>query len=256
MLMESRNNILKELQELSPALASSYPQPVPYKVPEGYFGQLPETILAMVKKQDNAAEELETLSPLLRGISKTPPFHLPEGYFKDLSENTLAETKALAFVQEELEDFSPVLSKLKDAPLYQVPAGYFDQLPATIMQKLQTQQPAKVVKMGSRMNLRRYIAAAAVLLVLATGAWWFIQPATPGIETAGIDKTKVQNLPDEELISFLNEQSLASLENTETLASNLEAESDGMQDLLKDVSDEELQQYVDRNGAPFKTISN
>ncbi|MGN6417143.1 MAG: hypothetical protein ACTHMC_06620 [Pseudobacter sp.] len=254
--MESRNNILKELQELSPALASSYPLPVPYKVPDGYFGQLPETILAMVKEPDNAAEELETLSPLLRRISKTPPFHLPEGYFKDLTENTLAETKAVAFVQEELEDFSPLLSQLKDAPLYQVPAGYFDQLPATIMQKLQAQQPAKVVKMGSRMNLRRYIAAAAVLLVLATGAWWFFQPATPGTETAGIDKTKVQNLPDEELISFLNEQSLASLESSEALASNLDAESDGMQDLLKDVSDEELQQYVDRNGAPFKTISN
>lgn len=254
--MESRNNILKELQELSPVLASSYPLTVPYQVPEGYFGQLPEAILAMVKTPDNAAEELETLSPLLRGISKTPPFHLPEGYFKDLTENTLAETKAVAFVQEELEDFSPLLSQLKDAPLYQVPAGYFDQLPGAIMQKIQEKQPAKVVKMGSRMTLRRYIAVAAVLLVLATGAWWFFQPAAPGIETAGIDQSKVQNLPDEELISYLNEQSLASLANSEALASNLDAEADGMQDLLKDVSDEELQQYVDRNGTPFKTISN
>ena len=104
--MESRNIILKELQELSPGLASSYPLPVPYQVPEGYFGQLPETILAIVQVPDNAAGELEALSPLLRGISKTPPFHLPDGYFKDLTENTLAETKALAFVQEELEESS------------------------------------------------------------------------------------------------------------------------------------------------------
>lgn len=253
--MESRKNILKELQELSPALASSYPLHVPYTVPEGYFGQLPETILAMVRTPDNAAAELETLSPLLRGISKTPPFHLPEGYFKDLSENTLAETKALAFVQEELEDFSPVLSKLKDAPLYEVPAGYFDQLPGAIMQKLQAQQPAKVVKMGNRMTLRRYIAAAAVLLVLATGAWWFFQPATPGVEVAGIDSAKMKSLPDEELISFLNDQSLASLESSAALAS-LDTESDGMQDLLNDVSDEELQQYVERNGVTSKTLSN
>lgn len=254
--MESRNNILKELQELSPALASSYPLPVPYTVPEGYFGQLPETILAMAQTPDNAAAELETLSPLLRGISKTPPFHLPEGYFKDLTENTLAETKALAFVQEELEDFSPVLNKLRDVPLYEVPAGYFDQLPGAIMQKLQAQQPAKVVKMGNRMTLRKYIAAAAVLLVLATGAWWFFQPSTPGVEVAGIDPARMKSLPDEELISFLNDQSLASLESSAALASNLDAESDGMQDLLNDVSDEELQQYVERNGAISKTLSN
>lgn len=254
--MESRNNILKELQELSPALASSHPLPVPYNVPEGYFTQLPETILALVKVPDNAAGELETLSPLLRSISKTPPFHLPEGYFKDLTDNTLAETKALAFVQEELEDFSPVLSKLKNAPLYEVPAGYFDQLPNAIMQKLQAQQPAKVVKMGSRMNLRRYVAAAAVLLVLATGAWWFFQPPTHGTEVAGIDNVKMKSLPDEELISYLSDQTLASLESSGALASNVEAESDGMQDLLNDVSDEELQQYIDRNGAPIKTISN
>src|SRR5437868_5526480 len=154
--MESSNNILKELQELSPVLASSYPLPVPYNVPDEYFGQLPASILSVVTTPDDAADELKGLSSLLGGISKTPPFHLPEGYFTDLSENTLAETKALTFVEQELEDFSPLLSKLNNAPLYEVPAGYFDQLPNTILQKVKVQEPAKVVTMNSRQPLRRY----------------------------------------------------------------------------------------------------
>lgn len=252
--MESSNNILKELQELSPVLASSYPLPVPYKVPDDYFGQLPATILSLVTTPDNAAEELKGLSSLLGGISKTPPFHLPEGYFTDLSENTLAETKALDFVQQELEEFSPLLSKLKNAPLYEVPAGYFDELPNTILQKVKVQEPAKVVKMNSRQLLRRYIAAAAVLLVLATGAWWYFQPGTPASDT---QIAAVNQLPEEELARFLDDdQSLASLENSNALASNTESEADGMQDLLTDVSDEELQQYIDKNGSSNKTLTN
>ncbi|MBO9636288.1 MAG: hypothetical protein J7578_24510, partial [Chitinophagaceae bacterium] len=174
--MESRNNILEELQEISPVLASSYPLPVPYKVPEGYFGQLPSDALTIVKiSSANATDELQALSPLLGSISKKSPYHLPEDYFKDLAENTVAETRAVAFVQEELGDFSPVLSNLKQAPLYEVPAGYFEQLPNAILSKVKAQQPAKVVKMVRRNNLRRYIAAASVLLVLLTGTWWFMQ---------------------------------------------------------------------------------
>lgn len=244
MLMESRNNILQELQELSPVLASSYPLPVPYKVPEGYFGQLPSDALTTAKaSSDNATDELHALSPLLGGISKKPPYHLPDNYFRDLAENSLAETKAVSFVQQELDDFSPVLSNLKDAPLYQVPAGYFDQLPNAILDKVKAAQPAKVVQMGRRNNLRRYIAAAAVILVLFTGALWFIQ--RPG--TAGGNNGLAQ-VSDDELINFINDQSLAP-DAVGTSVAYTEVDNTTFKDLLADVSDEELQQYVEKNSS-------
>lgn len=242
--MESRNIILKELQEISPVLASSYPLPVPYKVPENYFGQLPSVTLTTVKvSSDNAAGELQTLSPLLGSISKKTPYHLPEDYFKDLAENTVAESKAVAFVQEELDDFSPVLSNLKQAPLYEVPAGYFEQLPNAILHKVKAQQPAKVVQMDRRNTLRRYIAAAAVLLLLLTGTWWFMQ--RPGTTTVNNDFAKVS---DDELINFLNDQPLTA-EAAGSSVAYAEVDNNTFRDLLADVSDEELQQYVDKNSS-------
>lgn len=246
MLMESSNNILKELQELSPVLASSYPQPVPYKVPDDYFGQLSTNILNAINATgtDNAADELQALSPLLGSISKKAPYHLPEDYFNTLSENTLAETKALAFVQEELDEFSPVLHNLKHAPLYEVPAGYFDQLPDAILKKVNEQQPAKVIKMGSRSNLRRYIAAAAVVLVMLTGGWWFLQQ--PGTSEKPPVAEGIKQLADDELIHFLDDQSLAA-ESAGNSVVYTEFDNNDMHDLLADVSDEELQQYVEKN---------
>ena len=245
--MESSNNILKELQEISPVLASSYPLAVPYKVPADYFGQLSSAVLAAVKAgSENAADELQALSPLLGSISRKTPYQLPEGYFESLSENTLAETKAVAFVQEELDDFSPVLHNLKHAPLYEVPAGYFDQLPDVILSKVRSEQPAKVVKMGSRNVLRRYIAAAAVLAVMITGAWLYFQPSS-GTENP---KTTVaiQQVPDEELVRFIDDQALAAEIAGNTIAYT-EFDNNDMHDLLADVSDEELQQYVEKNGS-------
>ncbi len=244
--MEISNNILIELQELSPVLASSYPLPVPYKVPEDYFGQLPSVILTTVKAgSENAADELQALSPLLSSISKKTPYHLPDNYFSDLSENTIAEAKALSFVQEELDEFSPVLHHLKHTPVYKVPAGYFDQLPNAILNKVQQQQPAKVVKMGGRSYLRRYIAAAAVLLVIATGAFWFIQK--PGKPVNPSDPIAIKQVPDEELIRFIDEQS--STTEAGTSIAYTEFDNNAMQDLLADVSDEELQQYVEKNSS-------
>jgi hypothetical protein len=244
--MEISNNILIELQELSPVLASSYPLPVPYKVPEDYFGQLPSIILTTVNAGSyNAADELQTLSPLLSSISKKTPYHLPDDYFSDLSENTIAEAKALSFVQEELDEFSPVLHKLKHAPVYTVPAGYFDQLPNAILNKVQQHQPAKVVKMGNRSYLRRYIAAAAVVLVIAAGAFWFVQK--PGSTVNPSDPIAIKQVPDEELIRFIDD--LSSTAEVGTSIAYTEFDNTAMQDLLADVSDEELQQYVEKNSS-------
>lgn len=245
--MESSNIILKELKEISPVLASSFPLPVPYKVPADYFGQLPSVALTTAKGgSDNAADELQALSPLLGSISRKTPYHLPEGYFEGLSGNTLAETKAVAFVQEELDDFSPVLHNLKHASLYEVPAGYFDQLPGIILSKVQSEQPAKVVKMANRNVLRRYIAAAAVLAVMITGAWWYFQPSSRiEIPTTTV---AIQQVPDEELVRFIDDQALAAEIAGNTIAYT-EFDNNDMHDLLADVSDEELQQYVEKNSS-------
>ena len=253
MIMESRNNILKELQELSPILASSYPAPMPYKIPDGYFEQLAAGIQFVVNNTSPTAdEELNQLSPLLKGISKTPPFHLPEGYFAELSENTVAETKAVAFVQGELDDYSTLLHPLKNAPLYEVPAGYFEQLPASILYKVREEGAgAQVVKMNFLKRIRKYAAAAAVALVLVSGGWWFLgsDSDSPAVSSTGIEKVS-----DDELVHFLEEQAITPESNNSIANTTVDVSS--VQDLFSDVSDEELQQYYDKNSSFIKQISN
>ncbi|NML19467.1 hypothetical protein HHL16_01215 [Pseudoflavitalea sp. G-6-1-2] len=252
--MESSNNILKELQELSPVLASSYPVPLPYTIPEGYFEQLASAILFIAKDNDlSADEELDQLSPLLKSISKTPPYHLPEGYFSELPENTVAETKAVAFVQEELDDFSPLLNPLKNAAVYEVPAGYFEQLPATILHKVRAEaSTAKVVQLPLLKRIRKYAAAAAVALVLLSGGWWFLS-SDSGSST--VSSTGIEKVSDDELVHFLEDQVIAPESNNNSVAAT-SIDASSVQDLFSEVSDEELQQYYDKNSSLIKVISN
>jgi hypothetical protein len=53
---------------------------MPYSVPEGYFEGLAEQVLARIR-QEEAKEELGTLSPLLQQLSKKQPYSTPVGYF-------------------------------------------------------------------------------------------------------------------------------------------------------------------------------
>src|SRR3569833_1214519 len=112
--MPNRINILNELKELGSVLASLPPIPAfealpaamlelatasdlpserlqlarnnPYNVPQGYFEELAERMLAMVKATDAGAhEEITLLSPLLSGMDRKLPFSTPEGYFNELA---------------------------------------------------------------------------------------------------------------------------------------------------------------------------
>src|SRR5215813_1320631 len=92
--MESRINILNELQEISPEVARiSFLNP--YKVPAGYFEELAEQILWKAKAGVN-------------------PYKVPDGYFEGLAEAVLKRVKAEGAdtAGEELEILSPLLSKI------------------------------------------------------------------------------------------------------------------------------------------------
>lgn len=53
---------------------------MPYSVPLGYFEGLAEQVLTRIR-QEEAKEELGTLSPLLQQLSKKQPYSTPVGYF-------------------------------------------------------------------------------------------------------------------------------------------------------------------------------
>lgn len=245
--MESRTHILNELQAISPLVAGIPPQ-VPYEVPAGYFDALAETLLQRAKAADagSVSEELSIISPLLNKLDKKLPFHTPAGYFEEFPDNAMAGAMAIDFVQAALEKESPVLSSLKAINVYQLPAGYFEQFPATMLAKVESlQQPARVIPLHKR-EIWRYAAAAVVAGMLAFSAWWFFQPTTitTPAPVAGLEKVS-----DSELEQYLSNQ-LTSFTETPVIADAGELSTDDMKDMMADVSDEELQKYLEQNGNP------
>ena len=233
-----------------------------YQVPQEYFDSLAGNILNRVKAQetDNAKEELELLSPLLGQIGKKNPFTSPDGYFNEFSDNIVAGVKAVAFVNEELENLSPIMLSLKNRQVYEVPDGYFDTTIAGILNKTRQQPPAKVISIGFGKKIMRYAAAAVVVGIIAISTYvisskpGLIAHTDPGIKPAAWDSTNIAKIPDQEIESFLNANT-SSLADVNTTDDNTVGEND-IKDLLADISDEELQQYLEQHGATPNSITN
>lgn len=149
--MSNRNTIQDELRNLGSALpVTNSPS---FSVPENYFDGLAAVVLAKVKSSEpaDAASELNDLSPLLAGVSKTMPFSVPSSYF----EKNLQTTPAL---EEEIE--STVFAAVGKTLPYGVPENYFDNLPEQVLAKVRKPE-AKVVPMYRRTWMR--VAAAVIV---------------------------------------------------------------------------------------------
>lgn len=221
----------------------------PYTVPDGYFDQLPGVLLMRIKAAEEtltAQEELAVLSPLLSGLDKKLLFHTPAGYFTELTDNVVSGAKAIDFVNEELENLSPVMAALRDKEVFAAPAGYFDQLPVQILDRVKKMaEPAKVVSISFRRKVMQYASAAAVIGIVVMAAWWFT--GKPDTTVPDPVAAKVETISEDELQRYLDDQSVPL--PVDQLAVNTKAEIDAsnMTDMFQDVSDEEIQKYLEQN---------
>lgn len=225
----------------------------PYNVPQGYFEQLAETILNKVKATEAGSpeEEMETLSPILSKLNKKVPYTVPAGYFEDLAGNVTDGAKAIELVNEELENLSPLMNRLKEQNVYDVPAGYFDGLAEIVLTAAKQQQPAKVVSMKWGSKVLRFATAAVVTGLIVTAAWLYTYntPVTNASEDKVAKETQnaVKKISDEELVKFIETEDNLVDEPATTITTNEEIDVTDMKEMLADVSDEELQQYVEES---------
>jgi len=144
--MEKSNEILSELQTISPLLAQMEKVDV-FSVPDGYFIDLDEkiatTVFLQVDKKDNFQK-------------------VPEGYFDSLSTKILSKIKEEEETADnEIKSLSPALHYLKQEEVFTVPEGYFDDLSDRILNKIKGQS-ARVVSFDSAKKWWKYAAAAVV----------------------------------------------------------------------------------------------
>jgi len=231
----------EQFNSLSPLFAAS--KQLPYSEPAGYFDGLADKILKKVKASEAtyAADELAFLSPLLSSISKQDLYAVPVGYF-DTLDKTLAQI-TIDFknesVDEELENISPLLGGLKKQTPYTLPVGYFENLQYSNARE-NTVPAANVISITSR-KWFRYAAAALVIGFVATVAFLLLNGPDridPADKSFSWVQKSMKKVSTDEINEFIE---LANAGNPDAVKTNGREE---INDLLKDVSDKEIQDFL------------
>lgn len=231
--MENKEDILNELQALSPALAALEKVNV-FTIPAGYFDQLSGYCLLGVHKEnqpgnglaapvpagyfDNLAAtvldqlkmQTEAVVPeLLTSIAPANVFEVPGGYFDSVAASVMARIQAGKEAVAETRALSPVLDNIGNKNVYEIPAGYFEELPLAVMQ--QVSPKAKVVSMPKRSNFFKYAVAAAFTGAVALGVFKFTgSPAktelpayvTAGLQVQDVDQ-ELAKIADDDIVKYL-----------------------------------------------------
>jgi hypothetical protein len=221
--------------------------------PVGYFESFAEKMLKHVKAEtsNSVDEELAGLSPFLSTIKREMPFSVPQNYFEELSDNALQSAKAIDFVNDEAENIPALLKGLKDKNVYTTPLGYFENFSDSVLSKIKNEpKKAKVISIGSRKTWLRVAAAAIVVGLISTiGYYTLNKNSQPAVSDPLAALSKVS---DDEMNNYLQNQyslimSDSVITNTASPLASIDMSSDGTNDLLSTVSDDELKQYLDES---------
>ena len=190
--MEKNNEILNELQSISPLVAAIGKANV-FSVPDGYFDSISNTVIMSVNEEFPAEnisnflndtvipagyfenlsdsilhkikkQEAGELPPIFSAIKKDKLFHVPGDYFETLADTIFKK------IQEE-ETLPAVLNNLKTVQPFKVPENYFSDLPVNILNKIKQASGAKIVAMPKQFPILRYAAAAVIIGALALGVY-------------------------------------------------------------------------------------
>jgi hypothetical protein len=241
--MTNRNTILNELLGLESTLVNISPQNL-YQVPDGYFEGLANLVMNRIKSLEvsDVNEETEGLSPLLNQADRKTPYSVPDGYFSGLEEKLMQGIREHADYQtskEELASISPMLSIISKKPLYSVPGGYFENLAPAKEKK----QEAKVISLRSR-KWHRYAAAAVFAGIIFTGIVVLLTQKNidPNNNPHAWVEKKMKKVDTEEINNFviLADDEANSKETVVAVDKSVE-----VKDLMKDISDKEIQQFLD-----------
>jgi hypothetical protein len=131
--METRKQILTELQEIAPFLGKMDIFKVPYTIPAGYFEDFADILMNLIRfeaagyeynegnKLKNseitdvlAKDEMNELSPLLAGLRNKTTYRAPEGYFENLNLNIpITENKPSKLVVMPVRNKKPVSAPMR-----------------------------------------------------------------------------------------------------------------------------------------------
>ncbi|MFC4263289.1 hypothetical protein ACFOWM_10395 [Ferruginibacter yonginensis] len=247
--MNNENDILQELQSLNSALQNvpkhrCYEVPTGYfetilpqfkarlmvdaskttaaqfKVPDGYFEQLPINIMQKIKMatlEDDVVEETKNIAPIVAGIGNQNIYQVPQGYFENTNNTPAANTTE---VYHETAAIAPIVANIGKRNMYQVPQGYFENTIQPMVVK-----PAKVVSIKKANHFFKYAAAAVIAGVLSVTALNIFST-----------KTTNTNMPSANATAAIVQSGNAIIANN------------NFDEALANITDKEIEQYLQQNG--------
>lgn len=230
--MARKQSIIEELENMGSLLFEHQPAQI-YRVPDGYFENLPDLMLFKV----SADEELDKIT-LPQTYSVTP------GYFESFPQKMLSLVKGSeeVGVDEELAGLSSLLSGIKRETPYTVKETYFEDLN---IQPAAEKEKAKIISISSTKSWMRYAAAAIVIGFIAiTGVWYFNQTTSidPVEDPYAWVKQKTKKISNDDLESFIE---LANIESSAIDPKILNpVKSAEMKELMEDVPDSEIIDFL------------
>ncbi len=230
--MPSNQHILNELNEISQTVANLPDLPV-FTVPENYFAEFPEKLMSIIR--EDAKDETNLISPLLGGIKRTTPFSVPEGYFSSLERNL---TKLVAAESEHLSVSPMALSESKGSATKPETVV----LPKSVSVEATGENVSgRVISISPARQVYRFAMAAAVAGIIGLSAWFYVhQEEEKPVAQVNIN-AELPKVSEKEMSEFL--LTAPDMPQAETLQlaglENLDIE-----EMLKDVNENELKEYV------------
>jgi hypothetical protein len=237
--MENKQQIEQELQEIGVTIAGAR-LINPYRVPAGYFSTLPETVLA------------ELRNDAFLQNANTGTYAVPSGYFEGLAANILDKIKTvdqLNEVRAELDEVAPLLNTISRQEIYSLPAGYFANVDFAAKA---TQKEGKVITLRIARKWMQYAAAAVMAGILVSGAFMFTNDRSGLGDVENGVSSEFNKVSEADLVKYLdNPEHFVAAPAATSLAS--EAELADVKTNIKNLSDDELNQYLKENAESFET---
>ncbi len=240
--MNNKDNILQELKELGSNLYS-LPCQKTYETPAHYFDNLASSVLIRIKKN-----ELNKPSFDINLIPKEAAFTTPAGYFDNLDETFMVGIRQHPDYQlssEEIFSISPTLAGIQKVNPYQTPIGYFDNIAENFHQEKNSFSDTRVISITSRKWFRMVVAAVTISFFAMTGIFYLTQNNKVD-PTKNPDRWMTKNIKplstqDIDAFIYANEPGFTFT----NIAVNNPEKTEFVKSLLEDVSDSELQHFLD-----------
>jgi hypothetical protein len=236
MKVDNPNILLTELREISPVLAEIKNENI-FSVPPTYFNNLAEDII----------QNINSVYELVNNFSSVTPYKVEESYFDNLSNSILQkirnQQRKSNEVIDELNSIAPLLNTISKAPLFSVSKQYFENFHVSEKNLIKPKEKFFIKQ------FTRYAVAAVIASLMAVGVYVITGKVDKrsGAQAVNV-KSAVKNLRDEEIIEFLRSHS--SVSNTRNGSSQKNSPASKFYETLKQMTDKEIQQYLQENVEP------